>query len=149
MVLVDTNISGRTTMGRAHSAERSPLGRLVDHLTGPEASTRFEAMYRGFFSPHAGDVADAAVRDAMQVPLRVARADLASLAADSEGPARRFPHPVLWLTVAPADVERLRQVFAEPLFALAVGSGHFPHLEVPGQVDAMIERYLTVVDAPR
>jgi pimeloyl-ACP methyl ester carboxylesterase len=146
MVLVDTNVSARTKLGRPHTAERSPLGRLVDHLSGPEAPERFETMYRRFFSAHAGAVADAAVRDALQVPMRVARADLASLAADSEGPARRVTQPVLWLTVEPADVTRIRSIFAEAYFGLVVGSGHFPHLEVPEQVHAMIERYLTLLE---
>lgn len=145
MVLVDTNISGRTKLGRPHSPARSPLGRLVDHLSGPDAPARFEAMYRGFFSAHAGAVAERAVQDAMRVPLRVARADLASLAADSEGPARRFGAPVLWLTVEPADATRLHSIFASIHFGVVVGSGHFPHLEVPTQVHAMIERYLTLL----
>jgi pimeloyl-ACP methyl ester carboxylesterase len=148
LVLIDTNISDRTTLGRPHSAGRSALGRLVDQLSGPDAASRFEAMYRGFFSALAGELAEEAVRTAMQVPLRVARADLASLAADSEGPARRFARPVLWLTVEPADVVRLRSVFAEVHFGLVVGSGHFAHLEVPAQVNAMIERYLALIAEP-
>ena len=44
-----------------------------------------------------------------------------------------------------ADVARLRSIFAETHFGLVVGSGHFPHLEVPAQVNAMIERYLTLL----
>jgi len=145
LVLVDTFISGRTPLGRPHSAGRSPLGQLVDQLTGPDGAERFAATYRRFFSSAAGPEAEAAVRDAMAVPLRVARADLASLAADSEGPARRLRCPVLWLTVAPADIARLITVFRVVHFGVVVGSGHFPHLEVPDQVNAMIERFLTVV----
>ena len=147
MVLVDSNISGRTTLGRPHSVDRSPLGRLVDQLTGPDAPARFEAMYRGFFGPLAGAAGDAAVRDATQVPLRVARADLASLAADSEGAARRFQRPVLWLTAETPDVRAIRALFADVHFGVVAGSGHFPHLEVPAQVNAMIERHLTLIEA--
>lgn len=145
LVLVDTNISGRTRMGRPHGADRSPLGRLVDQLDGPEGAARFEAMYRSFFSPHAGPVAETAVREAQAVPLRVARADLAALADDSEGPARRLTCPVLWLTVEPADTARLRSIFSDVRFAVVTGSGHFPHLEVPDQVDAAIGRFLATL----
>jgi pimeloyl-ACP methyl ester carboxylesterase/AcrR family transcriptional regulator len=142
LVLVDTNISPRSALGRPGTAGRSPLGRLVDHISGPEGADRFAAMYRGFFSEHAGPVGEAAVRDACAVPIGVARKELASLAADSEGPARRFGGPVLWLTVAPPDEARLRAIFGDVQFGVAVGSGHFPHLEVPDQVNAMIERHL-------
>jgi pimeloyl-ACP methyl ester carboxylesterase/AcrR family transcriptional regulator len=147
LVLVDTNVSGRSALGRPRTAGRSPLGRLVDHISGRAGAERFEAMYRGFFSEHAGEVGEAAVRDALAVPLPVARKELASLAADSEGPARRFRGPVLWLTVAPPDEARLRSIFSDVHFGVTVGSGHFPHLEVPDQVNAMIERHLVRIGA--
>jgi pimeloyl-ACP methyl ester carboxylesterase len=148
LVLIDSNISRRSKLGRPHSPERSALGRLVDQLSGPEARPRFEAIYRGFFSAHAGAIAETAVHDAMKVPLPVARADLAGLAADSESAARRCRRPVLWLTVEPADTVRLRSIFTDLRFGVVVGSGHFPHLEVPAQVNAMIERFLTEIADP-
>jgi len=144
LALVDTYISPRTRMGRPGTAGRSPLGRLVDSLAAPDGPAAFEAMYRGFFSPHAGPVAERAVGEACRVPLEVARADLAGLAVDTEGPARRLRAPVLWLTVAAADEARLGGIFRDVTFGRVVGSGHFPHLEVPGQVNAMIERFVEV-----
>jgi pimeloyl-ACP methyl ester carboxylesterase len=99
-------------------------------------------MYRAFFGPHAGAVADAAVRDARDVPLAVARAELASLAVDTEGMARSLGQPVLWLAVGPIDEQRLAGTFHDVQFGRVVGSGHFPHLEAPEQVGAMLERFL-------
>ena len=149
LVLVDTHISPHTALGRPRSAERSPLGRLVDQLSGKQGAAAFERMYRSFFSAHAGTIANAAVRDAQRVPLRVARAELASLAVDTEGPARRLRCPVLWVTVEQADEPRMRSVFRDVQFGRVVGSGHFPHLEVPDQLNAMIDRFLvTLPSAP-
>jgi hypothetical protein len=39
---------------------------------------------------------------------------------------------------------RLHEMFSDILYGKTVGSGHFCQLEVPGQVDAMIERFLAV-----
>jgi pimeloyl-ACP methyl ester carboxylesterase len=40
----------------------------------------------------------------------------------------------------------LRQACPAITIGQAVGSGHFIQLEVPGQVNAMIERFLTITD---
>jgi pimeloyl-ACP methyl ester carboxylesterase len=42
------------------------------------------------------------------------------------------------------DVLRLRAVKPDLAVGITVGAGHFHHLEVPEQVNAMIERFLTV-----
>ena len=142
VVLIDTTLSPHTPLGRPGSPQRSALGRLIDQLEGPAAAETFEAMYRGFFSPHAGEVADRAVREACAVSLRVARAELASLAIDTEGMARSLIQPVLWIAAGPIDETRLAGTFRDVQFGRVVGSGHFPQLEVPDQVSAMISRFL-------
>jgi len=144
VVLVDTTISPRTPLGRRDGTPRSGLAALIERLDGPDGRTAFEALYRSFFSPHAGPVADRAVATALRVPPAVARAELASLAVSTEAMARALRQPVLWLTVGPADEPRLGGVFRDVVFGRVVGSGHFPHLEVPDQVDAMIERFLRI-----
>jgi pimeloyl-ACP methyl ester carboxylesterase len=42
------------------------------------------------------------------------------------------------------DVVRLREIKPDLEVGITVGAGHFHHLEVPEQVNAMIERFLTV-----
>jgi pimeloyl-ACP methyl ester carboxylesterase len=44
-----------------------------------------------------------------------------------------------------ADIARLRAVVPEFHFGHVVGSGHFCQLEVPAQVNAMIDRFLALV----
>jgi pimeloyl-ACP methyl ester carboxylesterase len=147
LVLVDTHVSARAALGRPRTPERSALGALIDLLDGPGGDAAFEAMYRGYFSDHAGPVADRAVAEARRVPRRVAQAELASMAISTEGLARSLRLPVLWITVAAADEARLSSIFRDVQFGRVVGSGHFPHLEVPDQVNAMIDRF--VVTLPR
>ena len=42
------------------------------------------------------------------------------------------------------DVLRLRAIKPDLEVGITVGAGHFHHLEVPEQVNAMIERFLTI-----
>ena len=43
-----------------------------------------------------------------------------------------------------SDMSRFHEMFPQILYGKTVGSGHFCQLEVPEQVDAMIERFLAV-----
>jgi hypothetical protein len=43
---------------------------------------------------------------------------------------------------------RFHEMFSDILYGKTVGSGHFCQLEVPGQINAMIDCFL-VVTAPR
>ena len=144
IVLVDTFVGPRASLGRDVNGSRSGLGVMIDQLDAEHGAVAFEAMYRGFFSRHAGVAADRAVDDAMKVPLDIARAELASLAISTQAIARSLTQPVLWISVAQADEARLAKVFRNAQFGRVVGSGHFPQIEVPDQVNAMIDRFLAV-----
>ena len=80
----------------------------------------------------------------MKVPLDIARAELASLAISTQAIARSLTQPVLWISVEQADEARLAKIFRNVQFGRVVGSGHFPQIEVPDQVNAMIDRFLAV-----
>ena len=66
------------------------------------------------------------------------------------------PHPFASSVVAPAlyiaanempprtDIERLRELLPHLAFGQTVGSGHFCQLEVPDQVNAMMDRFLAI-----
>jgi pimeloyl-ACP methyl ester carboxylesterase len=43
-----------------------------------------------------------------------------------------------------ADLDRLRQLCPQITIGQTVGAGHFNHLEVPDQVNAMIDRFMQV-----
>ena len=56
--------------------------------------------------------------------------------------------PMLVLLSQPGgsnDPSRLRALRSDAQFGVTVGAGHFHQLEVPDQVNAMIERFLAVV----
>ncbi|HEY3576673.1 MAG TPA: alpha/beta hydrolase [Gaiellaceae bacterium] len=62
-------------------------------------------------------------------------------------PFSRCKLPVLLLRAeigTDSDVPRLLQIKPDLAVAITVGAGHFHHLEVPEQVNAMIERFLAV-----
>jgi pimeloyl-ACP methyl ester carboxylesterase len=51
--------------------------------------------------------------------------------------------PLLYVGgVMPCDEARLRELCPHAVLGRAVGAGHFPQLEVPEQINAMIERFL-------
>ncbi len=43
-----------------------------------------------------------------------------------------------------SDMSRFHEMFPDILYGKTVGSGHFCQLEVPEQVGAMIDRFLTI-----
>jgi pimeloyl-ACP methyl ester carboxylesterase len=43
-----------------------------------------------------------------------------------------------------SDMSRFHEMFPEILYGKTVGSGHFCQLEVPEQINAMIDRFLTI-----
>ena len=102
-------------------------------------------MYAGFFSDQAGNEGLRALTEATRTPLKVAAAELRSLAIDSEAIARKLTQPVLWISIAAADQAGLAAIFQNVQFAQVVGSGHFPHVEVPDQINAMIARFIATL----
>jgi pimeloyl-ACP methyl ester carboxylesterase len=104
----------------------------------------FERRYRGFFGPKADPaLVDAVVRSAMATPIDVASAELMGLATtDTAARAREVRAPVLWVTARPANYDELSALFADFTPGVAVGSGHYLQLEVPDQLNAMIQTFL-------
>jgi pimeloyl-ACP methyl ester carboxylesterase len=66
--------------------------------------------------------------------------------ADMEGVARACRIPFLYLAAAVplADFARLKELCPHVVIGQTVGAGHFHQLEVPEQVNAMIDRFLDV-----
>lgn len=67
------------------------------------------------------------------------------LAHDTEAAARACKVPSLYIGgVFPANLARFKELCPQLVTGQTVGSGHFHQLEAPGQVNAMIERFLAV-----
>lgn len=67
------------------------------------------------------------------------------LAHDTEAAARACNVPLLHIGgVFPANLAYLRELCPQLLTGQTVGAGHFHQLETPEQVNAMIDRFLTV-----
>ncbi len=66
--------------------------------------------------------------------------------ADTEGAARKCKVPFLNIMAANplCDVARLRELCPAVIIGQTVGAGHFHQLEVPDQVNGMIERFIKV-----
>jgi pimeloyl-ACP methyl ester carboxylesterase len=133
----------------------------------PPMRTGFEQLALGLRSPHYREalrgMAEAAVFKPTDEPARKARIIeamcalpqhvLAStweqyLAHDEAAAAAGCHVPLLCILGAfPADVERLRAVCPQVAVGQVIGSGHFIQLEVPEQVNAMLERFLAASHA--
>lgn len=135
VVMIDTRIG--TGGGRG-------LQVMIDTISGPEGDAAFAELYASFFSESAAELGTAAVADAARTPHHVAVADLAALDVDSVALARQVTQPVLWITAEHADEAALREVFKDIRFGRVVESGHFPQLEVPDQVNAMVGRFVSI-----
>jgi pimeloyl-ACP methyl ester carboxylesterase len=144
LVLVDSRIGPAARLDDPADPAGAAFGAILERLAGPNGAHELRTMYAGFFSPRAGRAGKRAVAEAMETPLAVAVAELRSLVIDTEAIAREVAQPVLWMSAALADQPALASVFRSVQFGQVVGSGHFPQIEVPEQVDAMIERFLAV-----
>ncbi len=143
VAVVDSRIGPAVKIGDAADPFGKALGELADSLRGPDAARAFRRVYAGFFGPKADRaVVEQAIDEATRTPIEVAIAELESLQEDTEQIAREIQQPVLWLTAAPADQRRIAQLLRRVQFAQAVGSGHFPQLETPRQLNAMLETFI-------
>jgi pimeloyl-ACP methyl ester carboxylesterase len=67
------------------------------------------------------------------------------LAHNTEAAAAACKVPLLHIgSVFPANLARLRELCPQLITGQTVGAGHFHQLEIPEQVNAMIERFLMV-----
>jgi pimeloyl-ACP methyl ester carboxylesterase len=85
------------------------------------------------------------------VPLTVARSVIEGVATwNGVAALMMCEPPLLVLGSAPGgsnDATRLQALKPDAYFGMTVGAGHFHQLEVPEQVNAMIERFLAIVRA--
>lgn len=140
LVMVDTTVN---RPGDPRS-ERFVAGvhDMVARLRGPDGPEQFARIYAGFFGPRADPavVADA-VAHALSLPLEVAVSEVLQMAEDTASLAARVTCPVLWVSAQPLDTAFAREAFpaTRPLVGHVVGSGHFVQVEVPEQLNPMLD----------
>lgn len=133
------------------AAAREAVPHLLSRLSGPDyAATLREFVARVFFLASDDAARKAGILDAMSsTPQHVMVAAYAGLAEyDAASAAGRYGGPALYIAAnepSPrSDMARLRELLPQLQVGQTVGSGHFCQLEVPQQVQAMIERFLAI-----
>lgn len=113
----------------------------------------FEAL-SGYFNSRILDPQDPdwlkqrVMADARRTRPEVVRTFFASLfSSDYAAELKSCRCPLLYIHAkSPADLVRLRQLQPDAVIDQVVGSGHYPMLTVPDQVDAMLDRFMEIVD---
>lgn len=106
---------------------------LVGRGIGPYDSAALKARVMAEIAAAPAHIAASMMRDVMTL-------DFSQLLSG------RFPLLYVHARV-PADLTRLRELRPDVLLGAVVGSGHWMMLEVPDQVNAMLDRFLQIVEA--
>jgi pimeloyl-ACP methyl ester carboxylesterase len=126
---------------------RGGLGEAAAALRGPGArKAQREFVAASLFIPEDDPARKARILDAMAAtPEHVMASAFESIASwDGAAAVRRCRVPILSVAAAAPlpDLKRLRELAATLVTAQTAGAGHFHQLEVPDQVNAMIERFV-------
>lgn len=122
---------------------------LMQAMKTPDYLAVFKAAYARFFSPASDPETVARVVDeAGRTPASVILAELEGLVVDTLNWAREVTQPVLWIAAVPrtgeTDAAGVAKVFPKPSYGQVVGAAHFPQVEVPDQVNAMLARFIHI-----
>ncbi|HEY6957196.1 MAG TPA: alpha/beta hydrolase [Candidatus Limnocylindria bacterium] len=126
-------------------------GRLASFAAALETEHWREAL-EGFFGDRMFSPYDSPeLKTRIMGELRGARREMAAtmmrdlFASDYADQISASDHPLLFIhSEIPIDLVRLRQLRPEALVGEVVGAGHYAMLEVPDQVNAMLDRFLQI-----
>lgn len=138
MVLVDTRLYDPMAADAAvfAAAIEKSCGRLSDDVF-------FARLYASFFGPRARrEIVDDAIANALSTDRANAAEELRHNLTDTNAMVRQVRCPVLWVSAHPDDTVVVRNAFPDAMVGHVVGSGHFVGLEVPDQLNAMIDVFL-------
>jgi len=144
IVMIDAGLAPPPAVGTA-------LSDFIDGLRGPQYRTALgDYAASALFLPTDDAARKARILSTMtEAPQHVAVSALEGGHAYDASEARgRLAAPVLYIaadeTPPRADITRLRELVPQLSYGRVVGSGHFCQLEVPEQVNAMIDRFLAI-----
>ena len=145
VVIVDFGLAKKPNLDDPTDAFGTLLAQMVRTLKGPEGPAAFRNMYAGYFGPKCDPaISAAAINAAATTPIDVACSELIDvIAIDNEALVRQITAPVMWVTATTPDAAYLNSVIGNLSIGVTPGSGHFIQLEVPHQLNAMIETFLT------
>ena len=128
---------------------RGFVEQLVASLRTSDAEQTLRDYYGTFFRPFDEAALKAWILDeVVRTPPYVSSSvwEEAMLSWNDEEALRRCAAPMLYLDAGTpnADVGRITAIQPALVLGRTIGSGHFSPLVVPGQVNAMLERYLAV-----
>ena len=129
---------------------RAVLPKLVAGLGGPDYQTVIrEFVTQTLFLPTDDPERGEKILSGMaSAPQHVAVSAYEGLGDYDAAKAARVTMPSLYIAANEpqrrADINRVREIMPALAFGQTVGSGHFCQLEVPDQVDAMIDRFLAI-----
>jgi pimeloyl-ACP methyl ester carboxylesterase len=135
------------------TASRAAVLQALDRLRGPDYVTALRNLVAALFLPTDDVVRKARILESMVAsPQHVMVAAYEGLADFDPSEAQgRLVAPALYIAadeLSPrSDIGRLRELIPQMAYGQTVGSGHFCQLEVPDQINAMIDRYLAVTPA--
>lgn len=128
---------------------RGTVDALVAGLRSAAGEATLRDYFETFFGPHDDPtrkawILDQAVRTPAHVTSSVWEESLRSW--DDAAALCRCQAPLLYLDAGTpnADLARATELRPELLIGRTIGSGHFSPLEVAGQVNAMLDRFLTL-----
>ena len=122
---------------------------LVSDLRGPRPAQALRRYFAGFFGPYDEPQNRAWIlEEAVRTPPYVTSSvwEESATSWDEVNALRRCQVPLLYLDAGTpnANLDHARQLQPSMIVGRTVGSGHFSPLEVPDQVNAVIDRFLTI-----
>jgi pimeloyl-ACP methyl ester carboxylesterase len=133
------------------AASHAAIPALLDKLRGPDyAAAQGEYVAKALFIPTDDPERRARILDAMaSAPQHVMVSAFEGLRDYDPNTAQgRVTAPGLYIAGSEpqprCDVARLRELVPDMHYGQAAGSGHFCQMEVPEQVNAMIDRFLAI-----
>lgn len=150
LVVVDMAIRRPSPPGEPNRFAEG-IERSNQRLGGADGAAYFERMYRSFFGPRADPaIVDDAVATALRTPRPVAVAENQHFAVGVTTLGAGVTCPVLWVSAQPTDTDAVLATFPAaspaPFVGHVIGSGHFVQLEVPEQLNPMIDVFLDTLD---
>jgi pimeloyl-ACP methyl ester carboxylesterase len=120
---------------------------ILEGLEKPDYVNAARAMVEGMFEPEDSPaLRERILQEMTSAPQHVMVGSMRANGAQTAETVGRIAQPMLLISAGrfPTDLPALRTFAPKLRYAQTVGSGHFNQLEVPEQVNAMIERFLAI-----